>query len=162
MQQAPPHSRTLQHLNCSRLSQYVPPCSMRGRRREHYQWNMDVIGVPAPEAEAELLAAIYMFFKNAGEGVHLTCCKDLQVMHSGLSCHNHFDHTLQKCSPASEHALEDLPSGCPAPQACIREVFMPLQPQPCCKSALKGPKAASTLNFAGWRSSIRHQLPFLG
>lgn len=40
--------------------------SMRGRRREHYQWNMDVIGVPAPEAEAELLAAIYMFFKNAG------------------------------------------------------------------------------------------------
>lgn len=43
---------------------------MRGRRREHYQWNMDVIGVPAPEAEAELLAAIYMFFKNAGVGIN--------------------------------------------------------------------------------------------
>ena len=29
----------------------------RGRRREHYQWNMDIWGVPGVEAEAELLAA---------------------------------------------------------------------------------------------------------
>jgi histidyl-tRNA synthetase len=38
----------------------------RGRRREHYQWNMDIIGVPGVEAEAELLSAIVMFFTNLG------------------------------------------------------------------------------------------------
>lgn len=38
----------------------------RGRRREHYQWNMDIIGVPGVEAEAELLAAIVMFFERVG------------------------------------------------------------------------------------------------
>ena len=31
----------------------------RGRRREHYQWNMDVWGVPGVEAEAELIAAVF-------------------------------------------------------------------------------------------------------
>lgn len=40
--------------------------STRGRRREHYQWNMDCIGVAGVEAEAELLAAMVMFFKNVG------------------------------------------------------------------------------------------------
>ncbi|EFN51962.1 hypothetical protein CHLNCDRAFT_56349 [Chlorella variabilis] len=40
----------------------------RGRRREHYQWNMDVIGVPGVEAEAELLAAIVTFFQRLGLG----------------------------------------------------------------------------------------------
>ena len=38
----------------------------RGRRREHYQWNMDIIGVSGVEAEAELLAAITTFFKRVG------------------------------------------------------------------------------------------------
>lgn len=38
----------------------------RGRRREHYQWNMDIIGVPGVEAEAELLAAITTFFSRVG------------------------------------------------------------------------------------------------
>lgn len=38
----------------------------RGRRREHYQWNMDIIGVAGVEAEAELLAAIITFFKSVG------------------------------------------------------------------------------------------------
>ncbi|KAI3430709.1 hypothetical protein D9Q98_005297 [Chlorella vulgaris] len=38
----------------------------RGRRREHYQWNMDVIGVPGVEAEAELLSAIVTFFQRLG------------------------------------------------------------------------------------------------
>ena len=40
----------------------------RGRRREHYQWNMDVVGVPGVAAEAELLAAITTFFKRVGLG----------------------------------------------------------------------------------------------
>lgn len=34
----------------------------RGRRREHYQWNMDIIGVPGVAADAELLSAITTFF----------------------------------------------------------------------------------------------------
>lgn len=40
----------------------------RGRRREHYQWNMDVWGVPGVEVEAELLSAMVTFFKNVGLG----------------------------------------------------------------------------------------------
>ncbi|KAI5065245.1 hypothetical protein GOP47_0019940 [Adiantum capillus-veneris] len=38
----------------------------RGRRREHYQWNMDILGISGVEAEAELLAAIVTFFKKVG------------------------------------------------------------------------------------------------
>ncbi|KAL0790623.1 hypothetical protein Bca101_006869 [Brassica carinata] len=38
----------------------------RGRRREHYQWNMDIIGVPHVTAEAELISAIVTFFKRIG------------------------------------------------------------------------------------------------
>ncbi|XP_068645905.1 histidine--tRNA ligase, chloroplastic/mitochondrial isoform X2 [Aristolochia californica] len=36
----------------------------RGRRREHYQWNMDIIGVS--EAEAELISSIVTLFKRLG------------------------------------------------------------------------------------------------
>ena len=38
----------------------------RGRRSEHYQWNMDIVGVEGVEAEAELLAAITDFFTRLG------------------------------------------------------------------------------------------------
>ncbi|KDD74905.1 histidyl-tRNA synthetase [Helicosporidium sp. ATCC 50920] len=38
----------------------------RGRRREHYQWNLDVLGIPGPAPEAELLAALASFFKRVG------------------------------------------------------------------------------------------------
>ncbi|EYU18628.1 hypothetical protein ABFS82_10G154000 [Erythranthe guttata] len=38
----------------------------RGRRREHYQWNMDIIGVPGVTAEAELISSIITFFKRIG------------------------------------------------------------------------------------------------
>lgn len=38
----------------------------RGRRREHYQWNMDIFGISGIEAEAELLSAIVTFFKQLG------------------------------------------------------------------------------------------------
>lgn len=40
----------------------------RGRRREHYQWNMDIWGVPGVEAEAELLGAMVAFFERVGLG----------------------------------------------------------------------------------------------
>lgn len=38
----------------------------RGRRREHFQWNMDVWGIEGVEAEAELLSAMVMFFEKVG------------------------------------------------------------------------------------------------
>ncbi|HVP30101.1 MAG TPA: histidine--tRNA ligase [Myxococcota bacterium] len=40
----------------------------RGRKREHYQWNMDVWGEPGVGAEAELLAAIALLFERLGLG----------------------------------------------------------------------------------------------
>jgi histidyl-tRNA synthetase len=38
----------------------------RGRRREHYQWNMDIWGEPSVEAEAELLSAMFTVFDALG------------------------------------------------------------------------------------------------
>ena len=38
----------------------------RGRRREHYQWNMDIWGEPGVEAEAELLSAMVTAFDALG------------------------------------------------------------------------------------------------
>jgi histidyl-tRNA synthetase len=38
----------------------------RGRKREHYQWNMDVIGEESVSAEAELLAAVALALQNMG------------------------------------------------------------------------------------------------
>eukprot|EP00590_Aulacoseira_subarctica_P003950 CAMPEP_0172423838 /NCGR_PEP_ID=MMETSP1064-20121228/17768_1 /TAXON_ID=202472 /ORGANISM="Aulacoseira subarctica , Strain CCAP 1002/5" /LENGTH=470 /DNA_ID=CAMNT_0013165385 /DNA_START=177 /DNA_END=1588 /DNA_ORIENTATION=+ len=49
----------------------IPQCwryerMTRGRRREHFQWNMDIWGVDGVEAEAELLSAMVKFFENVG------------------------------------------------------------------------------------------------
>ncbi|EMS63484.1 Histidyl-tRNA synthetase [Triticum urartu] len=57
----------------------------RGRRREHYQWNMDVFGVPGVRAEAELLQAIVLLFERLGVvssdvGIRLSSRKVLQVV----------------------------------------------------------------------------------
>src|SRR5262245_59235192 len=40
----------------------------RGRKREHYQWNMDVWGEPGVAAEAELIAAIFALLGRVGLG----------------------------------------------------------------------------------------------
>jgi len=49
----------------------IPQCwryerMTRGRRREHYQWNMDIWGIEGVEAEAELLSAMVNFFEAVG------------------------------------------------------------------------------------------------
>ena len=51
----------------------IPQCwryerMTRGRRREHFQWNLDIFGVPGVEAEAELIAAVVTFFSRVGLG----------------------------------------------------------------------------------------------
>ncbi len=38
----------------------------RGRKREHFQWNMDVVGLASEAAEAELIAAQCAFLARAG------------------------------------------------------------------------------------------------
>jgi histidyl-tRNA synthetase len=38
----------------------------KGRSREFFQWNIDLIGVDSPEADAELLAICATFFQNVG------------------------------------------------------------------------------------------------
>lgn len=38
----------------------------KGRTREFFQWNIDMIGVDSPVADAELVAICATFFKNAG------------------------------------------------------------------------------------------------
>ncbi len=72
----------------------IPQCwryerMTRGRKREHYQWNMDVIGVAGVEAEAELLAAIAAFFARVGLGsadigIKVSSRRVLQGVVSGL------------------------------------------------------------------------------
>lgn len=49
----------------------IPQCwryerMTRGRRREHYQWNMDIWGEPDVTAEAELIAAIFQLTDRLG------------------------------------------------------------------------------------------------
>merc|ERR1711907_629209 len=49
----------------------IPQCwrfetTQRGRKREHYQWNMDIVGMPTVNCEAELLAAMVHFFESVG------------------------------------------------------------------------------------------------
>jgi histidyl-tRNA synthetase len=49
----------------------IPQCwryetTQRGRKREHYQWNMDIVGEKGILAEAELLSAICAFFESVG------------------------------------------------------------------------------------------------
>lgn len=49
----------------------IPQCwryerMTRGRRREHFQWNMDIWGIPDEKAEAELISAMVQFFENVG------------------------------------------------------------------------------------------------
>ncbi|HEX5065095.1 MAG TPA: histidine--tRNA ligase [Myxococcota bacterium] len=49
----------------------IPQCwryerMTRGRRREHYQWNMDIWGEPGVGAEAELIAAVFALADRLG------------------------------------------------------------------------------------------------
>ena len=58
----------------------IPQCwrfetTQRGRKREHYQWNMDIVGVSDITAEVELLAAITAFFRGVGIGPEIVGIK---------------------------------------------------------------------------------------
>ncbi|XP_066397158.1 histidine--tRNA ligase, chloroplastic/mitochondrial-like isoform X2 [Miscanthus floridulus] len=66
----------------------------RGRRREHYQWNMDIFGVPKVRAEAELLHAIVLLFQRLGVtssyvGIRVSSRKVLQAVLNMYSIPEH-------------------------------------------------------------------------
>ena len=49
----------------------IPQCfryerMSKGRRREHYQWNLDIVGTEEPTAEAEVIAAAIEFLNRVG------------------------------------------------------------------------------------------------
>jgi histidyl-tRNA synthetase len=49
----------------------IPQCfryeqAQKGRKREHFQWNMDLIGMPGVAGEAELMAAQVAFLRRTG------------------------------------------------------------------------------------------------
>ncbi len=51
----------------------IPQCfryerMSRGRKREHYQWNLDIVGVEDVSAEAEVIAAAVEFLRRTGLG----------------------------------------------------------------------------------------------
>lgn len=57
----------------------------KGRRREHYQWNMDIIGVKSSTAEAELICAICTTLEKLGltaadVGIKVSSRKILQTV----------------------------------------------------------------------------------
>lgn len=58
---SPPHSGGGRWWQCWRFETV-----QRGRKREHYQWNMDIIGEASISAEVELLGAVTSFFSSVG------------------------------------------------------------------------------------------------
>ncbi|KAH7669643.1 Histidine-tRNA ligase/ATP phosphoribosyltransferase regulatory subunit protein [Dioscorea alata] len=66
----------------------------RGRRREHYQWNMDIIGVSRVRAEAELIHALVILFERLGitsadVGIRISSRKVLQALLQTYSIPEH-------------------------------------------------------------------------
>ena len=82
----------------------IPQCwrfetTQRGRKREHYQWNMDMVGVDSVNAELELLAAACTFFRQLGIGPDIVGIKvnSRAVLEAVLAKHN-----IQKNASTSE------------------------------------------------------------
>ena len=73
----------------------IPQCfryerMTRGRRREHFQWNADIIGEPTEIAEAEILSLLLMVFQNLGLGA-----KDIQLYLNDRQILNDILHFLE-------------------------------------------------------------------
>jgi len=100
----------------------IPQCwrfenVQRGRKREHYQWNMDIWGVSEVTAEVELLSVITTFFKRVGitstdVGIRLNSRKILQTVLKNLGVSDEeFTHVcvivdkLDKIGPEGVRAL---------------------------------------------------------
>lgn len=69
----------------------------RGRKREHYQWNLDIVGASGPAPEVELLTTALSATDDLGLGpalrVHISnraLLSDL-LAHAGIPAHRHAD-----------------------------------------------------------------------
>ena len=65
----------------------IPQCwrfeaTQRGRKREHYQWNMDIIGCKEITAEVELLSAAVEFLRAAGLRARTSGLKWIEESHA--------------------------------------------------------------------------------
>jgi len=60
----PDRSKKLITLRFGPFWRYESP--QKGRAREFFQWNIDLLGVDSPEADAELAAVMASFFKKVG------------------------------------------------------------------------------------------------
>ena len=77
----------------------LPQCfryeeTQKGRKREHYQWNMDVVGLASVAAEAELIAAQVEFCRRAGLNVSTTGEPEVVWKVSNRQVLGHFLETL--------------------------------------------------------------------
>ena len=89
----------------------------RGRKREHYQWNLDIIGEPAITAEAEVVAAAVRALGQLGLGpadVQVLCnsralLADL-FARAGIAADHHaaLFLALDKRGKMEDHAIADL------------------------------------------------------
>ncbi len=59
----------------------------KGRTREFFQWNVDMIGANSPEADAELIAILVTFFRQVGLGTEdvLVCINNRRLLDAQLS-----------------------------------------------------------------------------
>jgi histidyl-tRNA synthetase len=65
----------------------------KGRKREHYQWNMDIWGIKHVTAEAELISSLVTFFQNIGMNssqvqIKVSSRKILQIIIDSLNISN--------------------------------------------------------------------------
>ncbi|KAK2196687.1 bifunctional Class II Aminoacyl-tRNA synthetase-Biotinyl protein ligase (BPL) and lipoyl protein ligase (LPL)/Class II Histidinyl-tRNA synthetase (HisRS)-like catalytic core domain/Histidine-tRNA ligase-ATP phosphoribosyltransferase regulatory subunit [Babesia duncani] len=75
-----------------------------GRRRNHLQWNVDIVGIESLIAEVELLEMLVSFFKSAKLGSHDVVIKishreivPLILKHLGVACNSReFEHDFYK------------------------------------------------------------------
>jgi histidyl-tRNA synthetase len=77
----------------------LPQCfryeeTQKGRKREHYQWNMDVVGLASVAAEAELIAAQAEFCRRAGLNVSTSGEPEVVWKVSNRQVLGHFLETL--------------------------------------------------------------------
>ena len=70
----------------------IPQCfryerMTRGRKREHYQWNLDVVGQPESVAEVEVISALLTSLENTGlNASHVELrVNDRQILNALLS-----------------------------------------------------------------------------
>ena len=119
----------------------IPQCwrfetTQRGRKREHYQWNVDIAGVTEITAELEVLAAAAAFFQSVGigpdiVGFKINSRKVLESLLFQLGIKKTKERDLFSCVTRSQPATPKLalalrimpvpPASCEPAAACVSQ-----------------------------------------